>query len=358
MNNVKSIQANPENQLTYYIGLDVHKKRWVVTIRAMNMELKTFSMNPSPKELSKFLRRNWAGGNYVSCYEAGFCGFWIHNELKSLGICNRVIHAADVPTTNKEKVNKRDKVDSRKLARELEKGELNAVYVPQLEHQELRSLGRLRCSCRQQIVRLKNRIKGHLHFYGIEISETQASRNWSGAFIKELETLCSVPGAGATCLRILLEELKEHRVRLYKILRELRAYCRTCGFSDTIKYLISIPGIGFITAVTLVTEIIEISRFKKFDQLCSFFGLVPSTESSGDKEKIKGLTPRRNRYLKHLIIESAWIAVRKDPRLLEAYAQLSQRMKKTDAIIRISRKLLNRIRYVWEKQTPYKIIPA
>lgn len=358
MNTSKSINNQSELQLTYYVGIDVHKKRWVITIRAMNMELKTFSMNASSQELWNYLNSNWPDGRYISCYEAGFCGFWIHNELVSLGIDSRVIHAADVPTTNKEKVNKRDAVDSRKLARELEKGELNSVYVPTLEHQELRSLGRLRFNCRQQIVRLKNRIKGHLYFYGIKISNEQAARYWSGAFIKELEHLADQEGAGASCLSILLEELKEHRQRLYKILRELRRYCRKCGFADTLVYLRSIPGIGFITAVTLVTEIMDISRFEKLDKLASFFGLAPSTASSGEKEVIKGLTPRRNKYLKFLIIESSWLAVSKDPSLLTAYSKLCQRMKKTEAIIRIARKQLNRIRFVWKNQTPYQIINA
>ena len=356
MNRCKFNFKATEKQITYYVGIDVHKKRWVVTIRALNLELKTFSMNPSPKELFKYLNRHWSGGLYLSCYEAGFCGFWIHKELTSLGLDNRVVNAADVPTKNKDKVNKKDKVDSRKLARELEKDDLDSLYVPALEHQQLRSLGRLRSSCRQQIVRLKNRIKGHLCFYGIQISDTHAARHWSGAFIRELENCYSGKNPGSVCLSILLEELKEQRLRLYKILRELRDFCKECGFSHTLKCLRSIPGIGFVTAVTLVTEIMDISRFKKFDQLCSMFGLVPSTNSSGESDRVTGLTPRRNKYLKHIIIESSWMAVRMDPSLFKAYANLSTRMSKTNAIVRIARKLLNRIRYVWKNQTPYKVI--
>ncbi len=108
----------------FFIGIDVHKKNWAVTIRTRDMELVTLSMNPQPEELAHYLSRRYPGGRYQSVYEAGFSGFWIHRRLQSLGIENRVVHAADVPTTRKEKDQKRDPIDSRKLARELANGSL------------------------------------------------------------------------------------------------------------------------------------------------------------------------------------------------------------------------------------------
>ena len=117
----------------FFVGIDVHKKSWTVTIRHNDMEIKTFSMNPSPDELRSYMDRpacaqhadrHYPGGSYHSVYEAGYCGFWIHRSLEQLGINNIVIHPADVPTTHKEKTTKTDKVDSRKLSRELEKANL------------------------------------------------------------------------------------------------------------------------------------------------------------------------------------------------------------------------------------------
>ena len=125
--------GNFENQV-FYIGIDVHKRSWTVTIRTNNMFLKTFSMNPSPEELAKHLKKNYPDGIYKSTYEAGFCGFWIHKQLTELGIDNIVIHAADVPTTHKEKITKTDKVDSKKLAKELEHQNLNGIYIPNNSH--------------------------------------------------------------------------------------------------------------------------------------------------------------------------------------------------------------------------------
>ena len=170
-----------------------------------------------------------------------------------------------------------------------------------------------------------------------------------------LKNCCTTKTAGSSCLHFLIQELKEQRNRLSDITRELRAFCKSSGFADTISCLRTVPGLGFTTIVTMITEIIDINRFTKFDMLCSFVGLVLSIHSSGEKERVNGLTPRRNKYLKHLIIEAAWVAVCKDPGLLKTFSSLITRMPKTDAIIRIARKLLNRIRYVWKNQTPYKI---
>jgi len=100
-----------------YIGIDVHKNNWSVTIIFMGIIIKTFSMNPDPKELMKYLQRKYPGGIYHTVYEAGFCGFWIDRTLREAGINNIVVNPADVPTSNKEKRRKTDKIDSKKLAK-------------------------------------------------------------------------------------------------------------------------------------------------------------------------------------------------------------------------------------------------
>jgi predicted esterase YcpF (UPF0227 family) len=87
-------------------------------------------MDPNPQKLMQHLKKNYPNAYYHSTYEAGFCGFWAHRALCKLGINNIVVNPADVPTTHKEKTQKRDKRDSRKLARELADGSLEAIYIP------------------------------------------------------------------------------------------------------------------------------------------------------------------------------------------------------------------------------------
>jgi hypothetical protein len=106
----------------FYVGLDVHKRSWTVTIRSLGIHLTHFTQPPVAATLFNFLQRNYPGGCYYSAYEAGFCGTGIHEQLCKLGINNIVVHAADIPTTDKQKKNKTDVHDSRSIAQHLEKG--------------------------------------------------------------------------------------------------------------------------------------------------------------------------------------------------------------------------------------------
>ncbi len=107
--------------------------------------------------------------------------------------------------------------------------------------------------------------------------------------------------------------------------------------------------------MVVYTEIMDIHRFRTLDHLKSYAGLVPSTWSSGETDRTRGLTYRRNSQLKYVLIETAWISIRKDPVLLQSYYKLTLRMTKQEAIVRIATKLLNRIRYVWKNDSPYVI---
>lgn len=343
-----------ENQV-FYIGIDVHKRSWTVTIRMNGMVIKTYSMNPDPSELAKYLKRNYQGGIYKTAYEAGFCGFWIHKQLTEHGIDNIVIHAADVPTTNKEKLNKTDKVDSKKIAKELENNNLNSIYVPGNWEQQLRSLCRLRSRLVSHRTRLKNRIKGHLAFFGIPLPENHELSHWSANFIRYLEGMCIEQKPGFDYLRFCIEELKDQRKRILTVTQTLRTYIKqTPIWENVIQNLTSIPGVAFLTAATLYTEIMDINRFENINKLAAFVGLIPTSDSSGEHEKHGGITSRKNQHLRYLIIEASWIAVRTDPSMLKAFTDLTRRMKKNAAIVRIARKLLNRIRFVWKNEIQYK----
>jgi len=341
---------------TFFIGIDVHKRSWTVTIRTNQMELKTFSMDPCPKTLFQYMTSHYTGGSYHSVYEAGYCGFWIHDKLTEIGFNNIVINPADVPTTNKEKYSKTDPVDSRKLARELEKGSLKGIYVPDLFHQQFRNLCRLRAQTVQNQTRTKNRIKSFISLYGIKMPARSELCHWSKSFINWLESLEFACSPGQTTLRLLIQDLQNQRHQLLQITKEIRKQVKDPHIQPFIGYLRSVFGIGFVSAVTLYSELIDIHRFPDFDHLASYVGLIPSVKASGEQSTTRGMTKRQSSYLRSLLIEAAWIAVRRDPALTLKYSELSRRMPKNKAIIRIAKKLLSRIRYVWINQSPY--IPA
>jgi len=338
----------------FFIGIDVHLKQWKVTIRSTGIELKTFSMNPSPLELFQYLQKHYPGGTFHLVYEAGFCGFWIQRAFTELGIQCIVVHPADTPTSAKEKVHKSDPVDSRKLARELENGSLKAIYVPQVASEQLRSLMRLRFRLVQQQTRTKNRIKGFLRVSGIVIPQQYLSNpRWSGAFILWLQSVKPSFNAGRFTLENLIVQLEQTRGHLANVLRQLRCEAASKNLASTVEAINTAPGVAFITTMTLVTEIIDVRRFSRFEHLCSFVGLVPSVYSSGDTSYDRGMSFRHNQYLRPLLIEAAWTAVRKDPAMTLRFNELCRTMSKQMAIIRIAKKLLRRIFHLWKQQDRY-----
>jgi len=187
---MKTLDKNSFANSLFFIGIDTHLKNWKVTVRFNGIELKTFSMNPSPSELFNYLKKNYPGGIYHIVYEAGFCGFWPQRKFNELGLNCMIVNPADVPTSNKEKVNKNDPIDSRKLARELENNSLKSIYIPDIFHEQLRLLMRLRYRIIQNQTRIKNRIKALLHTQGINIPDhfTGNSR-WSHSFILWLKDI-------------------------------------------------------------------------------------------------------------------------------------------------------------------------
>ena len=108
-----------------YVGLDIHKKSWSVTVLLDELEHRTFTASPKAKIVSDYLHKHFPGGTYLSA----FSGYRTHRELNSFGVKNIVINPANVPSHNKEKTTKTDKVDSRKIVRGLRNRELRGIHV-------------------------------------------------------------------------------------------------------------------------------------------------------------------------------------------------------------------------------------
>lgn len=344
------------NGKNIYAGIDTHLKNWRVTILLDDLVYKTFSMDPNAKVLSNYLRKNFPKGNYYSAYEAGFCGYSVHRALFNEGIQNIVANPADIPTTDKEKKQKEDARDSRKIARSLKNGDLKPIYIPSLATEELRGFVRYRKSVVKDIARNKSRIKSFLYLHGIKIPETldSPSRYWSSKFTDWLKTIRLTTDYGHTVILNTLETVGQLRSTLLSVNRELRKIAKNEPYVHQIKLLVSIPGIGLIVAMTILSELESIDRFKSLDQLCSFLGLVPTTKTSDKNERVGSITPRSNKPLREMLIESAWVAIRNDPALALAYSNLCKRMKSNKAIIRIAKKLVSRIRYVLANQVEYQ----
>lgn len=350
---VKQLDFSGQN---IYVGLDTHKKQITATILGETLSLKTFSQPPDPKILVNHLKKNYPGANYYAAYEAGFSGFWLQESLQQQGVNCIVANAADVPTKDRERKRKRDPIDSRKIARSLRNGELEAIYIPGKKNQHDRSLVRARYRLMGNQTRCKNRIKSFLYFLGIEFPEefAQSGTHWSKRFMDWLKQI-DLEGNGNITLRAFIEEAEFLRQLLLKMTNEIRVLSRTPDYAQKVKLLMSVPGIGCLTAMVILTELNEINRFKGLDKLCSYVGLVPNVSASGEMEHVGNITRRSNRMLRSMLIESSWVAIRKDPALTMKYNELCGRMKGNKAIIRIARKLLSRIRYILIHEQQYEL---
>jgi len=339
---------------TIFCGVDVHKKSWRVNIQDGEFELEDFSQDASAVLLHKHLNRRYPGASFKICYEAGFSGFSTQRWLSSNGMDCLVINAADVATTDKEKRQKNDKVDARKLCEHLQSKKVKSIYIPQPNWEHARSLVRARERIVSNQTRCKNRIWQLLHFSGLSLPKNyEAGQYWSKNFIKELQAINCGSQALQTTLQLYIKDYEQTKTLLLQATRAVRNLCRQIEYKDAIAYLRSIPGIGEINAAVILFELHDVTRFKHLDQLCSYAGLVPDTRDSGETKKTKGITSRSNNYLRTALVESSWNVIRKDPALLMKYKTYCRRMEKNKAIMRIAKHLLARINYVLKNKKEY-----
>jgi transposase len=341
-----------------YVGIDCHKKNWTVTILGEQYEHKTMSQNPDPDILALYLRRNFPGATYNAVYEAGFNGFYSCRRLRQLGINCDVIHAADVPTSNKEKIQKMDPVDSRKLARSLRSKEFEAIHIPEPSLEADRALVRQRFRVMKDVTRTKARVRSLLFQFNISVPDLFTlgqARSWSRVYMNWLKELQIEHESLKQTLDNYIRIGELQRKELLSVNRQVRSLSQTDAYRGNYNLLISIPGIGFLTAMTFLAQIGDIRRFERLDDLCDYIGLVPMMHGSGDKMYTGKLINRGRKELKVMIIEAAWEAVRLDPALMARFNELARRMNKNKAIIRIARKLISRMRFVLMAQEPYKL---
>lgn len=323
----------------FYVGIDVHKNSWTVTVRTSGIEVAHFTQLPVAGKLAVWLDKRYPGGNYLSAYEAGFCGTSHHQDLCDLGIKNIVIHPADLPQTNKQQNNKTDLHDSRSIASYLQAGVLKGIYIMPVDQQLRRALFRCRQAKVKDVTRCINRLRSLLYFLGVQIPDVfkDKHRRLSNNFLQWLAKLQLSAAEGTLTLNQYMEELKYQRRQLVTITKQLKAAVTT-HYAHSYTRLLTVPGIGPITAIGLLTETGDLRRFDNPNQFASYLGLVPGEQSSGETIYHSGIQPRCNKYLRPLMIEAAWVAIRRCPALLSYYKKHARGVN-NKAIVKVARRL-------------------
>lgn len=336
-----------------YIGIDIHKRSWKIKTATDLFEGKSFSMAPSPDGLKKYVDNHYSGYQVFSAYESGCCGYSAHRHFRSFGWNSLVVNPADIYRTGKSQYQKTDSIDARVICRELKDRRLSGITIPDKKREQLRCLFRRRNSLVKDFRQIKTKIKMHLLYLGIEIPKVYDNPNWSHAFRNWIKGI-TLEHITANCT---MTSLLEHYEFIDKQIRtastQLRAYCRKHYKKD--YYLLrSVPGIGGIVAVGVLSELGDLRRFKNFKQLASYVGLVPSMRQSGDNQTTAGLTPRANRIMRSYFVEATWQALRYDP-VMQNYYRTHKGKDIKRILIKVARKLLSRTLAVIKTQTPYQI---
>jgi len=337
-----------------FVGIDLHKHRWHVTVRTADIEIFSSSITGRWQELKKVLNR-YNGCRINAVYEAGYFGFWLFDHLTQYGVDCIVTPPSLIPQEHGNRV-KTDRLDSGKLARLLAKGLLKGIWVPSTEERFHRQVIRRRRQLVGDRVRTQNRIKSELCFYGIDLPAPQGQ--WSQVYFANLQRIKFKDRWMQQSFNQLLEQYDFLCAQIGKQTQLLKQLSRLPLYRDRVKILCSIPGIGVLTAMEILLELQDFSRFRRAEQLAAYVGVTPSQYSSADKIRMGRITGAGKNAVRSALVESCWHLIRKDKAMRKKYEQIKARAGGKRAIVAVSRKLILCIRRLLLDNRPYEYEPV
>ena len=337
-----------------FVGLEDSKKTWSLCVRSSGMVVHETSMPARYEVLRNYFNNKFPECHIQVMYEAGFRGFELHDQLVADG-WESVVTPPHTVTDEKCQRKKNDRTDCRRLAKNLENGDYRKCFVPDKALREDRQVSRTCGQVQADIKRVRNRIRRMLEFHGLD-NGLPAGR-WSGAAYARLrQHLAEIEISDSLRLsfEVMFRELEQVRQLQRELLLELRKLARSDRYKESVRLLMSAPGIGMLTAIRLALEWGDMSRFGRKEEFASFLGLVPSDYSSGDREHRGHITKQGNRSVRGWLTESSWVAIRYDPVLLDKFRRVLRNCgSKKKAIVAVARKLALRLRMVLLSGEPY-----
>ena len=315
-----------------HVGVDLHQRFCYMT--ALDARGKMLQAGPVTNEKLALRRyfRQFRGQAVQAAVEA--CGFWpafrevVEPEVKRLVL----VHPQRVKAIASAKL-KNDRVDSETLAHLLRCDLLPESWKADRETQARRQQVRLRATLVRQRTRLKNQVHAVLHQQGLRSPATdlfgKRGRRWLGEVKLPEQARESV----AACLRMIdhyTEEIEKQNLQLGEKAKH----------DERVQWLMTIPGIGEVSAMMVLAEIGDLSRFANKEALCSYAGLVPRVRESAGKAMRGGITRQGSPWLRWMMVEAAQVATRSSPAAKRYYERLLRKKHKHVARVALARKLL------------------
>jgi transposase len=273
-------------------------------------------------------------------------------ELQRLGHTVRLLPASDVARYRDG--NKTDRADARALLEAARNEKISRVPVKSVEQQAVVALHRLRQGYLQTRTARINAIRGHLREFGCVIPVgAQKVLPWASVALEQ----DAVPALLRPALQTVLEEISALEAKAEAVRTELT---RLAEQMPEAQLLLTIPGVGVLTATALVAFVGHIHRFRSGRDFAAYLGLTPREHSSGPVRRLGTITKRGNPYLHTLLIHGARSALRagtvsRHPDDLRTWARaLAERKGHNVAAVALANKLARVCWRVWREQRPFE----
>jgi transposase len=289
-----------------FLGLDVHAETIAVAVAEPDGEVRSLGVIPNRAEsVRKLVKKLGSAEQLRACYEAGPTGYVLYWQLTELGVDCAVVAPTLVPVKAGDRV-KTDRRDAVKLARCHRSGDLTEVWVPDAPAEALRDLVRAREAAKQDQLRARHRLSKFLLRTGRR--PAPGVKAWTQSYLAWVRQLRYDQAAQEWTRLDHLHEIEHMSERVKRLEQAIREAVKLAPASmqQVIRGLQALRGIAELSAVTIATELGQVSRFESARQLMGYSGAVPSEASSGQRQQRGGITKTGNAHLRRVAIEAAW----------------------------------------------------
>nr|WP_319392691.1 IS110 family transposase [uncultured Desulfobacter sp.] len=317
----------------HYIGMDIHKKIIAFCIKTFSGRvIKQGKLPATRKALSNWLEN--LPQPWTAAMEATLFTAWIYDFLKPYAQSIKVAHPEMLKAITAAK-KKNDVSDAEKIANLLRVDMLPECYMMPQELRDLRRRLRYRNHIVRTATKEKNKISGLLMEVGAQYNKKRL--HGKKYFFELLDTVEDVPDSVISMLKLSRSNLEIFTDIQKRLVHSIKGNPLIRG---RVERLLSIRGVGEVTALTWVLEIGEPERFHSIRQAISFCGLCAAQKESAGKEYRGPISKKRNKHLQTILIEAAKLAPIWNPQLSEIHQKELARGNKNRATLAVARKLV------------------
>jgi transposase len=331
-----------------YLALDIHKHYSIVAGVNFDGEVILEPVRVEHADLENWLGKHIQPTDYV-VIESTTNAWFVYDLLEPLAEKVLVANPIKVKQIAQARV-KTDIRDTLILARLLAANMIPVIWVPPVEVRNLRYL----LSQRRHLIGMHTQTVNRMH----SVAHRHHLNHPKGKRFNEQNTGWQKDAELSETEQFQLELdmcTKKHLdEQAGKITEKLARMSHEKPWSDSMMYLMQLPGFGVITGMTVLAAIGEIERFENFKKLSSYSGLTPGMEQSGVKKRGKGITKEGRKDLRWALVEVAQRAVKSDPLWSRRFEELCRRMHRNQAIVVIAHRLLELVWYVLTRKQSYR----